>query len=109
MPTLTIKLLTVALTVTSLAWAEAPQTQSDFAFHKSLHVLGGAGTSLIVGTATSRPWVGLAAGIGAGIAKEGYDKGQGGSFSGRDVLITSGGAAVGYILNKYAFHIHRKK
>ena len=99
----------VALALSSLAWAQAPQAQSDFALHKSLHVLGGAGTSIAVGAATHRPWLGLAAGIGAGIAKEGYDKSRGNTFSGRDVLITSGGAMVGYVLNKYAFHIHRQK
>jgi hypothetical protein len=101
--------LAVALALTSLAWGQAPQAQSDFAVHKTLHALGGAGISMGVGAATHRPWLGLAAGIGAGIAKEGYDKGRGNTFSGRDVLITSGGAIVGYFLDKYAFHIHKQK
>ncbi len=101
--------LAIALALTSVAWAQAPQTQSDFAVHKTLHGLGGAGISMGVGAATHRPWLGLAAGIGAGIAKEGYDKGRGNPFSGRDALITSGGAMVGYVLDKYAFHIHKQK
>lgn len=101
--------LAVVLALTSFAWAQAPQPDSDFAVHKTLHVLGGAGISMGVGAATKRPWLGLAAGIGAGIAKEGYDKSGGNTFSGRDVLITTGGSLVGYVLNKYAFHIHKQK
>ncbi len=71
--------------------------------------MAGAGISLGVGAAAQRPWLGLVAGIGAGLAKEGHDKSQGYAFSGRDVLITTGGAAVGYVVNKYVFRVHRQK
>jgi hypothetical protein len=76
--------------------------------HKTLHVVGGFAISNLAGTASRRPWLGLAAGVGAGIAKEAHDKSVGGSFSGRDVAITTAGAFAGYAFNKWVLRVGKK-
>jgi hypothetical protein len=81
---------------------------NEFAVHKTLHVVGGFAISNLAGTATNRPWLGFAAGVGAGLAKETHDKYVGGAFSGRDVALTTAGALAGYAFNKWVLRVGKK-
>jgi len=74
---------------------------SNFVSEKLLHVAGGAGISVAVGYATKKPWVGLASGCAAGVAKEVHDNFVSNeTFAGHmgDVGITCGASTVGYFL-----------
>lgn len=110
-----MKLRTVAvlLLFTTVAMAaplpNAPSTnkaQDGQAFHRTNDVLFGLVISEPVGLATDRPWIGLAAGVGAGIANEAR---YGSNFNVCHLAVISAGAFGAYALNKWVFKIHKEK
>ena len=65
---------------------------------KLLHFVAGLTISLTVGFGTGHAEYGLYAGIGAGVAKEVYDRQDYGRFDGLDALATGAGAIVGHMI-----------
>jgi hypothetical protein len=93
----------LALVVSSLLLGSAHADDSAFVSEKLLHVVGGGGISFAVGYATKKPWLGLASGCAAGVAKEVHDNFVSNeTFAGhmRDIGITCGASTVGYFLLK---------
>lgn len=79
--------------------------------HKSAHVIAGGGIAFGVGAVSHKPWLGFAAGCGAGFAKEAYDHTRGESFksSAVDIGITCGAAGLGAWAAKWWVKRHLKK
>lgn len=92
----------LALMVSSLLWGSASADDgSTVVSDKLLHAAGGAGISVMVGYSTGKPWLGLASGCAAGVAKEVHDNFVSNeTFAGhmRDIGITCGASTVGYFL-----------
>lgn len=64
-------------------------------YDKKLHFLGGAAIAAGVAVHTGDPWKGFYAGAAAGVLKEALDATGTGNVSGRDLVVTVIGAAVG--------------
>lgn len=98
-----VALLFVLLSVPLAAQQAKPET-----LDKQMHFGGGLALSMTLGAATRKPWLGLAAGVGAGMAKEAHDSFQRGNrWDNADFAATAGGAVVGYVVLKLIFHKHR--
>jgi hypothetical protein len=92
------------LMVSCLLWGSASaEDGSTVVSDKLLHAAGGAGISVMVGYSTGKPWLGLASGCAAGVAKEAYDHSVSSETFGsnmRDIGITCGASTLGYFLVK---------
>ena len=62
---------------------------------KKLHAIGGAAIALAMTAQTGSSLTGFAWGCGAGVAKEVFDSTGQGQVSGKDLIVTCAGAAVG--------------
>jgi hypothetical protein len=86
--------------------ANAPQPQTDsFAFHRGEDYTFGALIAMPIGMA-SKPWIGLLAAEGAGIANEAR---YGSHFNAGHLAVISAGALTGYALAKWEKHVARKQ
>ena len=98
-----LSLLLLSVVSSPLSASTPADDNSASAGEKLLHVAGGAGISFAVGYATRKPWLGLASGCAAGVAKEVHDNFVSNeTFAGhmRDIGITCGASTVGYFLLK---------
>ena len=103
----------LALVLSSLLLGSAAaEDGSTVVSDKLLHVAGGAGISVMVGYSTGKPWLGLASGCAAGVAKEVYDHSVSGETLGgnmRDIGITCGASTLGYFLVKKMIRSEKRR
>lgn len=107
MKSLSVVVLTLALMSSAFALPNAPtpQASDSWTFHRELDGLFGLTISQPVGMISNRPWLGLVAGIGAGVADEAR---YGQNFNSGHLAVISGGAFAGYAINKVIQHYDRK-